>query len=379
MKKEHKLIILLAIITIYIVLVPTVILPFFSSYYLHIINPIFWIILFIITYFFFRDFYVRNKYNKYLAKNIFYITLVFVIAFFLLGFVFGFKISILPHTFKGIIINFISFVVVLLIEEYIRYYLINSIKNKFNFYVLVTFIFTILDIVLYFKITSNMSVYKFIFLLIISNMMINILCSFLAYKKSLYSTLLVRGLPILIYILIPVVPKINWILFTIIAVSYCIFALTIINNNLKKLSIIENKIKIKKNREIKLVILTVFTILVMFIIGLFDYVPISIASKSMLPNISVGDAVIYKKYDNAVDNLEVGNIIVYIKNNIIIVHRILKLKEINGELNIITKGDNNEAVDNWIVKSNDIIGVYKFKIPYIGYPAALLHNMFGKE
>lgn len=378
MKKEHKLIILLAVITLYIVLVPTIILPFFSSSYLNFINPLFWIIMFVITYLFYKDLYIRNKYNRYFAKIVFYITLIFTILFFFSGFLYGFNISPMSHTFSDFIKNFINLVIILLIEEYIRYYLINSFKNNFNIYSLITIIFTISDLVLYFKLTGSVGISKFIFLLIIPNFMINVLCSFLAYKKSLYSTLLIRGLPILIYILIPVIPKVSWILLAIFVMIYCITIFTVISNNIQRLSIIENKIKIKKNRSAKLFILVIFTILVMFLIGMFNYVPISIASKSMMPKINVGDAVIYKKNID-VASLKKGDIIVYLKNNIIIIHRIFIIKTINGEVNIITKGDNNLGVDNWLVKSEDLIGVYKFKVPYVGYPAALIRNLFGKE
>jgi len=378
MKKEQKLITLLAIITMYIVLVPTFILPFFSSYYLHIINPIFWISMFILTYYFYKEIYVRSKYNRYLAKIVFYITLVFIVIFFLLGLMFGFKISPVSHTFYEVIRNFISLVFVLLIEEYIRYYLINSLRSKTNIHTLITIVFTIFDLVLYFKLIGNISVYKFVFLLVIPNIMINMLCSFLAYNKSLYSTSLIRGLPILIYILVPVVPKVNWVFVAVVEIIYFITTFTVISNNIRKLSIIENKIKVNKNKKAKFIILTTFTILVMFVIGIFNYVPVSVVSESMLPNISVGDAVIYKKMNDS-DNLNEGNIIVFVKKNVIIIHRIDSIKTIDGVRHIITKGDNNEEVDDWVVFDNDIIGIYKFKIPYIGYPTALIHKLFGRE
>ncbi len=378
MKKEQKLITLLAIITMYIVLVPTFILPFFSSYYLHVINPIFWILMFILTYFFYKEIYIRSKYNKHLGKIVFYVTLIFIVIFFLLGLIFGFKISPVSHTFYEVIRNIISLVVVLLIEEYIRYYLINSLKNRTNIHILITLIFTIFDLVLYFKLIGSISIYKFIFLLVVPNVLFNILCSFLAYKKSINSTFLIRGLPVLIYILVPVVPKVNWVVFATFEIIYCITAFTIINNNIRRLSIIENKIKVNKNKGIKFTILVIFTILVMFVIGVFNYVPISVASESMLPNIHVGDAVIYKKVNDSSD-LRAGNIIVFVKKNIIIIHRIYSIKNINGERHIITKGDNNKEIDDWIVTDKDIIGIYKFKISYVGYPTALIHRLFGRE
>lgn len=333
--------------------------------------------MFILTYFFYKEIYIRNKYNRHLAKIVFYITLIFIVFFFLLGLVFGFKISPISHTVYEVIRNTISLVIVLLVEEYIRYYLINSLRSKTNIHTLITIVFTIFDLVLYFKLIGSINPYKFIFLLLIPNVLINMLCSFLAYNKSLYSTLLIRGLPILIYILVPVVPKVNWVVLATTEIIYSITTFTVISNNIKRLNIIENKIKVNKNKGIKLTILTVFTILVMFVIGIFNYVPVSVVSESMLPNISVGDAIIYKKI-NSSEDLNKGNIIVFVKKNIIVIHRIENIKSVDGVRHIITKGDNNKEVDDWVVLDEDIIGVYKFKIPYIGYPTALIHKLFGR-
>lgn len=378
MKREQKLITLLAIITIYIVLVPTCILPFFSSYYLNVINPFFWITLFAVTYLFYKDLYIRSKYNRHLGKIVFYITLIYIIIFFLLGLAFGFKISSMSHTPFGIIKNFTSLVVVLLIEEYIRYYLINSFKNKSNIIALITLVFTLFDLVLYFKLIDSMNIYSFIFFLVVPNVLINILCSFLAYKKSLYSTLLIRGMPVIIYILIPVIPNVKLVFMAIIEIVYCITAFIIINNNIRSLNIIENKIKVNKNKRIKFAILVTFTILVMFVIGIFNYVPVSVASESMYPNIKLGDVVIYKKI-NDMSKLKKGDIIVFIKNNLVIIHRIYSIDMIDSTTYITTKGDNNVLVDDWVVTDEDIIGIYKYKIPYVGYPTALIHKMFGDE
>ena len=33
-------------------------------------------------------------------------------------------------------------------------------------------------------------------------------------------------------------------------------------------------------------------------------------------------------------------------------------------------------LDNWVVKNEEVIGVVKLKIPYIGYPTIWLSKMF---
>ena len=63
-----------------------------------------------------------------------------------------------------------------------------------------------------------------------------------------------------------------------------------------------------------------------------------------------------------------GDIIAYKTNKNIIVHRIIRQLEENDEIFIYTKGDANNNEDNFIVKKENIIGIVRFKIPYIGYP-----------
>lgn len=83
-----------------------------------------------------------------------------------------------------------------------------------------------------------------------------------------------------------------------------------------------------------------------------------IVSESMEPEIKVGDMVLIKY--TSYDNVEIGDIIAYEHElngkNIIIVHRI---QEKTNE-GIITKGDNNTSVDNWIVTDKDLVGKVLF-------------------
>lgn len=376
MKKEHKLIILLAIITIYIVMVPTLIIPFFSSSFLNFINPLFWITLFIVTYLFYKDIYIRSKHNRHLAKRVFYILLIYTTLFFLTGFIYGFIVSPLSHSMDSIVTNIISLVIVFLIEEYIRYYLVNSFKNKKNILILITTVFAILDIVVYYQYNFVTNFIIFALVIILPNIFISILCTYLSNKKSIYSTLLIKSLPMLIYILVPVIPRVNYFFIMIFEILLTITIFIVIRKSLNRLTNIDNKINAYKRRKIKLLILTVFSILVMFTIGMFTYVPLSIVSESMVPVINVGDAVIYEKIKDDY-KFSVNEIIIFVHNDMVIVHRINSISYIDGELSIKTKGDNNNSIDDFIVEENDIIGIYKTKIPYIGYPASFIHKIIG--
>lgn len=91
-----------------------------------------------------------------------------------------------------------------------------------------------------------------------------------------------------------------------------------------------------------------------------------VLSGSMEPKLYPGDLIITFKSNPK--KLKVGDIITFKSNNQVITHRIEQINE-NG---YITKGDNNDVVDEEIVKEDDIIGKVLFKIPKVGYVSQFL-------
>lgn len=91
----------------------------------------------------------------------------------------------------------------------------------------------------------------------------------------------------------------------------------------------------------------------------YGFVPTSSMDGEQLEEYKVqgfkkGSIIIIKKEDY--NNLDINDVIVYKSNaNILIVHRIIE-KEENGELKYLTKGDNNEEVDNEYVTNNNYEG-----------------------
>ena len=92
---------------------------------------------------------------------------------------------------------------------------------------------------------------------------------------------------------------------------------------------------------------------------------LTIAGHSMEPVITNADIIaVIPSVDP--DELEVGDILVYTRDNgektITIVHRIIAI----DESGIATKGDSNDKADSDMVKPADIIGIFWFKIPHLG-------------
>ena len=73
---------------------------------------------------------------------------------------------------------------------------------------------------------------------------------------------------------------------------------------------------------------------------------------------------------------EVGQILVFNKDDKIVVNRIIEVVDINGTEKIYyTKGDNNDSPDGYPIETKDILGVVKTRIRYIGIPSVFLGKM----
>ena len=124
-----------------------------------------------------------------------------------------------------------------------------------------------------------------------------------------------------------------------------------------------------------LIICIVITFLVLLTSCKFKYGMLSIGSGSMTGVINKGDAVIYKTLDkNKLPNK--GDIIVFKKENKIIVHRVIKKFFIcYSETVYYTKGDANKTEDGYPIPVKDIVGVVQTRIRYIGLPSVSLHEL----
>ena len=102
-----------------------------------------------------------------------------------------------------------------------------------------------------------------------------------------------------------------------------------------------------------------------------------VESESMLPTLEVGHLLVLQA--RAPDQIHVGDIIVFVASyhDKPIVHRIIEIQNVTGELHYITKGDNNELSDPMYRIYEDIIGVVVFAIPYVGYVTLFLHEPYG--
>ena len=98
----------------------------------------------------------------------------------------------------------------------------------------------------------------------------------------------------------------------------------------------------------------------------------------MEPVYSRGDAVIYSKADAS--EVVKDDILVFVKNGVVVTHRIIKISGSGKEILIQTKGDANNTPDSFTVNSGDVLGIVKYKVKYIGFPTIWINELFeGRE
>lgn len=105
----------------------------------------------------------------------------------------------------------------------------------------------------------------------------------------------------------------------------------------------------------------------------FRFGALVIATESMTGEINKGDMIIYEQYTD--QNIEEGQVIVFLQDKSKIVHRVVKIENINGVTRYYTKGDANEDIDAGFILDSDIIGLTDMKLAYIGYPTLWLREL----
>ena len=307
--------------------------------------------------------------------------LFFLILTYMLGLFIGFNKNGYSLIFSNIIKNIFVFGNILVLKELIRYNLIKKGSLNKSIFILVIIVFILMDLsflVRGFNLTVGYDLLKFIFLYAIPLIFTNILLTYITFKGGYKPSIIYSSIITLPMYFMPIFPDLGIymdVVFQIIipfVTFFLIYKMTDENTNTNLVTQKFNKIS------------TVCLLLLTFIIigvssGWFKYQTLVIATGSMEPNISIGDVVVVEKISQQnVRKIEIGQILVFWNDNNIIVHRVIDVKEVNGRYDFYTRGDANNAVDNFIIREKDVIGIVKIRIPLVGYPTLELNKIIKK-
>ena len=319
----------------------------------------------------------NKRLNKIVIFDVFMCSMIFLILYYLFGIIIGYAKSNNYLTLYGLTIFIIPAILKIIFKEHLRNSLLTKSGNNKFLIVYTLLLFIMIDILpslSVLKISNINDVFIFIALLLLPSITVNIFATYINMK--------VGYMPVIIYLLIfslyqyiiPIVPDPNEYLKAIIDFVLPIFMLLKLRKNIIKYSDEDQEIDRNYNKStiILLIIPFILTIIIIYLVsGYFKYYALAIASGSMHPVFDRGSVVITEQLNDKYDNynkLKEGEIIAYRTEKDIIVHRLIRIVNTGDEVFYYTKGDANKEEDDYLIKKEDIIGIVRFKIPYVGYP-----------
>lgn len=352
------------------------------SKYTSLCNPLFWLFMAILSYLVARDELSPKMRNKYdITQSIVIIVIIYCMIYFSLGLVFGYERSPYSHEVVAILKNLWTFISVIVFQEFTRYQLVKLSPKRIGYYALITALFIIAEIDFWnfsSNFSNNVEFFKYMSQTIVPLIVTNCLFTYLSIMSANLPATIYRCLLMLMTILLPIFPALNWLIKAMMEIVLVIIASLYVNYVDIKSSRIMTRRQVKKESVVSYIpFVIVLVVLVCFISGTFKYQPIAVLSNSMLPTFARGDAVIMKKIDKKdLKKLKKGTILYYSKEGRLIVHRIVSVKHTDdGKVEATTKGDNNNANDPWVITEDDMIGTVSFMIPYIGYPSVWVNEL----
>lgn len=324
--------------------------------------------------------------HKYKDINFIIIGLSIILlgAMYLIGCFSGFKssYSILSKTSIGLN-KWLIIILTMILTEQVRYIL--SLKEerrqkKYKILEIIMFLnFILIDMLVaekFYILDSYQQICEFFCLFLVQSISKNIFLNEISKKYGYSPCMCYRIIMDCYFYIIPIVPIINnFIKAVIMLVFPYILYITITKLTEKKK--IKEQIKKRKTNYIGSTLLLIpIIVLVMLVSCAFQYGMLAVGSRSMTGTINKGDAIIYKKIKKE-DQVKKNQVIVFKKNNVMIIHRVVDIFSLDDEKVYQTKGDANKEKDDWLVKQEEIVGVVNKKVLWIAWPSVLLNEIFN--
>lgn len=110
--------------------------------------------------------------------------------------------------------------------------------------------------------------------------------------------------------------------------------------------------------------------------SLLGYKYFTVLSNSMVPYFETGDMVIIKEVTQS--DVNENDVITFKEENgKFITHRVIEIKNHDGIVQFVTKGDNNNVKDEDMVTGQNLVGKQVFLIPKAGYIVKFLSGPIG--
>ena len=202
-----------------------------------------------------------------------------------------------------------------------------------------------------------------------------LICTYFSLRISLIPAIIYHVIIVMAPLIIPYQPQLGGVLSLIFTIATPLLCFILVLHH-EKYS--ERHVKKAKRFSISFLTIPIIVILAAYAViisGITPYRMIAIASNSMKPTISRGDALIYR---SDVD-IKTDDIIVFKRGNEIIAHRVTEVVKQRSGTYYRTKGDNAGNADLYLVDPESVLGRVEIVNYYVGYPTILLNEAFSRE
>ena len=303
---------------------------------------------------------------------------IYLIAFYAMGLYFGYYRATFTFSNRTLINYIIPTSIIIITSEVIRNRLLAQ-NTKFS-QTLTLIIMVLVDLAIYIDIYNTNTFKKIIEVIgftFFASVACNLLYNYVSNRYGIVGNIIYRLITVLYIYIIPYIPNVYVFFRAILRMIYPYIIYQVLEYTFAKNNMIV-ALEDKRKNFISKVILGFMTVtLAMLITCQFKYGILVIGSGSMTGAINKGDAIFLEQY-NKNKEIEIGQVIIFNKDNKKIVHRVVDVKKVNGEKRYTTKGDANQENDDGYITEEDITGICKFRIAYIGYPSIWIRDIFSK-
>ena len=377
MKKDAYMIGIVEVIVLIISLLQMFVFKSFSY-------PVYLILLFgvlVLSYFLLKFDRRKERLSKDIVLIVSIAVLLYWLVIYIVGYFSGFLINSYQRSFWGISKNLFFGFGLIIITELIRHMLLRRRTTRMKLVVLSVIALSMIEIATRFSIgqlDNNTQILKLFFSVVVPVFSKNVLLTYITLKTGFVGSTIYRTLMELPLYVVPIIPNLGYyienLIITILPLIILLIIYKIYYSSDDKIASSRMYSKLNKLSSIFYAfIIVVLLTIVILVSGIGRYIVYTIGSASMEKTINVGDVVVIDKKDKEfVEN----DIIAFYHNDVILVHRIISDFGIYYQ----TKGDNNDDADSWLVKEADVVGQYRMRIRWVGWPTVKLNEwLLGGE
>lgn len=331
----------------------------------------------LITYFVIKKRQINSIYNKQVLILMTAFAFIYVVCLYGLGLYFGYYESSVKLSIWSIFNYIIPITLLIISSEVIRNIFIAQ-RNRSS--KIISLLATVLiDLLIYagiYDITTLDGFLTVIGFVLFASVSCNLLYNYVSARFGIKPIIVYRLITVLYVYIIPLTPDIYVFFRSFLRMLYPYLIYLVLEYTYARSNFAVAYKDKRKNVVGTSILIVIMTLLIMLVSCQFRYGILVIGSESMTGEINKGDAVVFESYRK--QNISKGQVIIFEKEGIRVVHRVVEIKNVNNEFRYFTKGDANDRNDSGYVTRKEIVGVTKFKIKYIGYPTLWMKDIFSE-